>query len=451
MNIFHIFIKTINSIVLIFILLLPSSIMAQSPVILDKITTLDSYKKLYETNTFDHNNSYFKSNDKGQWNNIPIKEVYFYKDYFMCSIDTSVKNTTTKLIDYLEKVYPNNLTVEEMYYELIYKVATRNFTIELTVKAKTKEEITEDTKGRMQITFSRVVDNPIANLSDELMINKEGLICQLYVNCNNVVPSVLVNGIPILSKNEKDKYSCYETIVLNPYILNPETPIDLSFAFTPGIDDKGNIMTHIPKKSNASVAIEYVNRKGDIIETIDLFNNQVYLIDTIVENRQIQYHHYYGTNDYTKKDIRFNHQLKPLVDYKVTGWSKGKNLRKEKNLEKRIKQFYAEYAALILDKNLNQITQLLYDSFLEKYTYNYNSTEQKSYHDYDNMEYMLEQSLKVVTAQQTKLHISNDGKLAYLEALDKTSYLKAVGLSYIENISFMFYIDQNTDELKVIR
>lgn len=52
MNIFHIFIKTINSIVLIFILLLPSSIMAQSPVILDKITTLDSYKKLYETNTF---------------------------------------------------------------------------------------------------------------------------------------------------------------------------------------------------------------------------------------------------------------------------------------------------------------------------------------------------------------------------------------------------------------
>lgn len=92
--------------------------MAQSLVILDKITSLDSYKKLYETNTLDHNNSYFKSNDKGQWNNIPLEDVYFYEDHLICSIDTSVKNTTIKLIDYLEKTYPNNLTVEEMYYDV---------------------------------------------------------------------------------------------------------------------------------------------------------------------------------------------------------------------------------------------------------------------------------------------------------------------------------------------
>ncbi|EHO09304.1 hypothetical protein HMPREF9714_01982 [Myroides odoratimimus CCUG 12901] len=49
MNIFN---TSIKSILLLFIFLFPSFIMAQSPVILDKITTLDSYKKLYETNTF---------------------------------------------------------------------------------------------------------------------------------------------------------------------------------------------------------------------------------------------------------------------------------------------------------------------------------------------------------------------------------------------------------------
>ncbi|MEK6494858.1 hypothetical protein [Myroides odoratimimus] len=113
-----IFNTSIKSILLLFIFLFPSFIMAQSPVILDKITSLDSYKKLYETNTFDHNNSYFKSNDKGQWNNIPLEDVYFYEDHLMCSIDTSVKNTTIKLIDYLEKAYLNNLTVEEMYYDV---------------------------------------------------------------------------------------------------------------------------------------------------------------------------------------------------------------------------------------------------------------------------------------------------------------------------------------------
>ncbi|WP_240180919.1 hypothetical protein [Myroides odoratimimus] len=100
MNIFK---TSIKSILLLFIFLFPSFIMAQSPVTLDKITTLDSYKKLYETNTFDHKNRYFKSNDKGQWNNIPVKEVYFYEDYLMCSIDTSVKNTAKRLASYLEK------------------------------------------------------------------------------------------------------------------------------------------------------------------------------------------------------------------------------------------------------------------------------------------------------------------------------------------------------------
>ncbi|MGG5504270.1 hypothetical protein ACPDHQ_12690 [Myroides odoratimimus] len=400
---------------------------------------------------FDHKNRYFKSNDKGQWNNIPLEDVYFYEDHLMCSIDTSVKNTTTKLIDYLEKTYPNNLTVDESYNELIYEVATRGFTIEFTVKAKTKAEVTEDTKGRIQINFSKVFDNPIANLSDELMINKEGLICLLQVECYNVVPAVFADGIPILSKNKKDRYSHYETVTLNKYILNPEASIDLSFIITPGIDDKGNIMTKIPKKSYAKMVLEYVNAKGDIIKTVDVFNNEAYVTDTIVSDDGTRYSHYLGTEDYTKKDIRFNHQLTAPVDYKLTGWSKGKDLRKEKNLEERIKQFYAAYAALILDKNLNQITQLVYDSFLEKYTYNYNSTEQKSYQDYEDLEHLVEKPFKVVTAQQTKLHISNDEKLAYLEALDKTSYLKAVGLSYIENISFMFYIDQNTDELKIIR
>ncbi|EKB06324.1 hypothetical protein HMPREF9711_00696 [Myroides odoratimimus CCUG 3837] len=448
MNIFN---TSIKSILLLFIFLFPSFIMAQSPVILDKITSLDSYKKLYETNTFDHNNSYFKSNDKGQWNNIPIKEVYFYEDYLMCSIDTSVKNTAKRLASYLEKTYPDNLMVEEDYSERIYKVATRDFTFVFTAKVKEGKEIVEDTRGELKISFNKVFDNPLANISDQLKVNKNGLICQLQVECYNVVPAIFADGVPILSKNKKDRYSHYETVTLNKYILNPEASIDLSFIITPGIDDKGNIMTKIPKKSYAKMVLEYVNAKGDIIKTVDVFNNEAYVTDTIVSDDGTRYSHYIGTEDYTKKDIRFNHQLTAPVDYKLTGWSKGKDLRKEKNLEQQIKQFYADYAALILSGDINKITSLLYDFYQEKYTYNYNSNELKSYDEYENLEFMLEQSFKVVTAQQTKLYISNNGQLAYLGAVDKTSYLKAVGLDYVKNISFLFYIDNNTNELKIVR
>ncbi|WP_286407272.1 hypothetical protein [Myroides odoratimimus] len=334
MNIFN---TSIKSILLLFIFLFPSFIMAQSPVILDKITSLDSYKKLYETNTFDHNNSYFKSNDKGQWNNIPIKEVYFYEDYLMCSIDTSVKNTAKRLASYLEKTYPDNLMVEEDYSERIYKVATRDFTFVFTAKVKEGKEIVEDTRGELKISFNKVFDNPLANISDQLKVNKNGLICQLQVECYNVVPAIFADGVPILSKNKKDRYSHYETVTLNKYILNPEASIDLSFIITPGIDDKGNIMTKIPKKSYAKMVLEYVNAKGDIIKTVDVFNNEAYVTDTIVSDDGTRYSHYIGTEDYTKKDIRFNHQLTAPVDYKLTGWSKGKDLRKEKNLEQQNK------------------------------------------------------------------------------------------------------------------
>lgn len=442
---------TIKLVFLLLSFLLPSFIFGQSTVVLDQLTTLESYKKVYDANSFDQSNPYIRKNDEGRWNGFSVEDVYFYEDYFSCSLDVSGKNTANQFIGYLEQTYPTNLTIEQEYYERKYKVVTRDFTLTFTIDAKKEAEIEENAKGDLWIQFARVVDHPLANLSQELKTNEKGITCLLQVSCYNVVPTVRADGIPILPKNKEDKYSTYETITLNKYILNPDTPIDLTFLLTPGIDDQGNVMPKIPKSSYAEIAIEYVNAKGEVVQTLDLFNNRTYVTDTIVENGDTRYYSYPGTNDYTKKELRFNYQLKAPVAYNIMGWTKGKDLRKEKNIEEQIKQFYAAYAALILDKNLNQITELLYDSFLEKYTYNYNRTELKSHHEYDNLEYMLEKSFKVITAKKTKLHISNNGQLAYLEALDKTSYLKAVGLDYIKNISFLFYIDKNTNELKIIR
>lgn len=426
-------------------------VFGQSTIVLDELTTLESYKKVYDANLFDTSNQYLKKKDKGRWRGFSVEEVYFNEDSFSCSLEVSAKNTANQLIAYLAQTYPNHLTIEQEYYERTYKVLTRAFSLTFTINVKEEAEIEENTTGDLAIQFTRVVDHPLANLSEELKTNENGITCLLEVACYNVVPTIWADGIPILPKNKEDAYSTYETLALNTYILNPETPIDLTFLLTPGIDDQGNVMPKIPKNSYAKLTIEYVNAKGEVVQTLDLFNNRAYVTDTIVEKGNTSYYSYPGSNDYTKKDIRFNHQLKAPVAYHLKGWTKGKDLRKEKNLEEQIKAFYAAYAALILDKKLNQITELLYESFLEKYTYNYNRTELKSHHEYDNLEYMLEKSFKVVTAQKTKLHISNNGQLAYLEALDKTAYLKAVGLEYIKNISFLFYIDKNTNELKIIR
>lgn len=438
-------------VLILFISLFPSFMWGQSNVVLDKLTTLESYKKAYETNTFDNNDSDWRSNKVGEWNGVTVKDVEFFEEYFRCSVDNSVKDGVNEIITYLEKTYPNNLIVDEGYYERTYKVITRAFSLKFTIERERDDEITDKTKGTLRISYTKVVDNPLANLSDEIKPNENGVSCFLEVECYNVVPTILADGIPILPKKEGDQYSKYATVAMNKYILNKDTPVDLTFVFTPGIDEDGNIMAKIPKDSFTKITIEYENMKGDVLQSIELYNNKAYVTDTIVENGKTKYSSYSGTRDYIKKDIRFSHQIQAPVDYQVKGWSNGKDLRKEKNIEQRIKQFYAEYAALVLNKDINRITQLLYSSTLEKYTYYYNSTEQKSYHDYEDLEYMLQNIFKVVTAKDTKLYISNNGQLAYLESIDKTSYLKAVGLDYIENISFMFYIDKNTNELKIIR
>ncbi|MGL5274259.1 hypothetical protein [Myroides sp.] len=448
MNNFNVFGKIVF---MLFSLLFPYFIYGQTNVVLDKLTTLESYLKVYDANVFDHSNQYLRSNDKGVWNGIPLKEVYFYDEYFSSSIDTSVKNSANKLVAYLEQTYGDNLIVDQGYYRRNYAVTTRAVEINVYLDLKEDDSMTEDTGGTLSVSFTKVIDNPLANLSEELQSNKEGISYELVIVCENVLPTILVNGIPILAKMEKGKYSLNKAIELNKYILDKETPIDLSFTFTPGIDENGKLMTTIPKKSSIEIALEYVNAKGNVTKSVQLYDNSAYVTDTIVKNGETRYSTYYGTNEYGMKEVLFNHQFKAPVDYKLAGWSNGKDLCKEVNLEQRIKQFYADYAALILNKDINNITQLLYSSFLEKYTYNYNNTEQKSYHDYEDLEYMLQNIFKVVTAKDTKLHISNNGQLAYLEAMDKTSYLKAVGIDYIENISFMFFIDKNTNELKIIR
>ncbi len=126
-------------------------------------------------------------------------------------------------------------------------------------------------------------------------------------------------------------------------------------------------------------------------------------------------------------------------------------MRLEKDLEQKIKTFYQNFSDYILAKKIEKISNLLYDNYFEYYTFTYNMGKNKSFDDYKEWATAVESSFKTVVAEQTKLHISTDGKLAYLEAIDKSSYLKAVGKNYSKNIEFTFYIDKTTNELKIIR
>ena len=207
----------------------------------------------------------------------------------------------------------------------------------------------------------------------------------------------------------------------------------------------------IPKESYFRAALITQNVKGDELKTEKIFNNQEYVTDTITENGKTHYYSYPGTSKYGKKNIEFAYTFNPEVNYDVKGWSNGKDLRTENDLEQKIKTFYHDFGDLIIAKNIDKISDLLYDNYFEYYTFTYNIGKNKSFDDYKKWVNTVESSFKTIFANETKLHISTDGKLAYLEAIDKSSYLKAVGKNYSDNIEFIFYMDKTTNQLKIIR
>ena len=303
----------------------------------------------------------------------------------------------------------------------------------------------------MVFVFKEIIDNPLAKISSKIKTNPNGTDYFLDLDFFQVSPKIFLNGIPIYQNIAKSRYINDDNIYLNRYILNSKNPITLKLIIEPGNDEDGKSYKTILKNSYIKTILESNNANGTNSKKRTIYDNQQYVTDTIVENGKTRYSSYPGTYNYGKKNLEFEFTFIPQVDYEVTGWSNGKDLRKEKDLEQKIKKFYADFGDLIINKDINKITELLYDKYFEFYTANYNSGEKKSYDDYESWFMAIDRSFKTTLANETKLYISDDGKLAYLEPLDKSTNLKAVGRDYIKDIDFLFYMDEKTNQLKIIR
>ena len=434
-------------------LITSSLVIAQNNIDFAQYNSLNKAKEFFnsKTNKSDFAYGNYKTYEKGFWNGIPIEEIVLRENQLSFSASKSIKNSTKRIIEYLEKKYPIDLTMDKEWSSTTYSANSEDFSLKLVVDINEDKKVEENTKSDVTITFKEVINNPLAKISTQLKSNPNGIDYYVDLNYFQVSPKILINGIPIYTEIGKSRYINENTIYLNPYILNSKSPVTLQFIVDPGLDENKNQLKSIPKQSYFGALLITQNAKGDELKTEKIFNNREYVTDTITENGETRYSSYPGTSKYGKKNIVFDYTFNPEVNYDIKGWNNGKDLRLEKDLEQKIKTFYQNFSDYILAKNIEKISNLLYDNYFEYYTFTYNMGKNKSFDDYKEWATAVESSFKTVVAEHTKLHISTDGKLAYLEAIDKSSYLKAVGKNYSKNIEFTFYIDKTTNELKIIR
>ena len=434
-------------------LITSSLVIAQNNIDFAQYNSLNKAKEFFnsKTNKSDFAYGNYKTYEKGLWNDIPIEEIVLRENHLTFSASKSIKNSTKRIIEYLEKNYPIDLTVDKEWSSTTYSTNAENFSLKLVVDINEDKKVGENTKSDVTITYKEVINNALAKISTQLKSNSNGIDYYVDLKYFQVSPKILINGIPIYTEHGKSRHINENTIHLNPYILNSKTPITLQFIIDPGLDENQIQFKSIPKESYFRAALITQNVKGDELKTEKIFNNQEYVTDTITENGKTHYYSYPGTSKYGKKNIEFAYTFNPEVNYDVKGWSNGKDLRTEKDLEQKIKTFYHDFGDLIIAKNIDKISDLLYDNYFEYYTFTYNIGKNKSFDDYKKWVNTVESSFKTIFANETKLHISTDGKLAYLEAIDKSSYLKAVGKNYSDNIEFIFYMDKTTNQLKIIR
>lgn len=442
-----------SNIAMFCLMLLSNVLFAQQNIDFANYNTLEKVNAFFndKSNKSDFAYGYYKTYEKGFWNGIPVENVVLRDSSIEFSTPSTLTNSTKKISEFLIKNYKENVVINKDYYETKYKINTEAITLTFNVDIDDNEQISEDTKGNMVIVFKEIIDNPLAKISSKIKTNPNGTDYFLDLDFFQVSPKILLNGIPIYQNIAKSRFINDDYIYLNRYILNSKNPITLKLIIEPGNDEDGKPYKTILKNSYIKTILESNNANGTNSKKRTIYDNKQYVTDTIIENGETRYSSYPGTYNYGKKNLEFEFTFIPQVDYEVMGWSNGKDLRKEKDLEQKIKKFYADFGDLIINKDINKITELLYDKYFEFYTANYNSGEKKSYDDYESWLLTIDKSFKTTMANETKLYISDDGKLAYLQPLDKSTNLKAVGRDYIKDIDFLFYIDEKTNQLKIIR
>ena len=96
-------------------LITSSLVIAQNNIDFAQYNSLNKAKEFFnsKTNKSDFAYGNYKTYEKGLWNDIPIEEIVLRENHLTFSASKSIKNSTKRIIEYLEKNYPIDLTVDK--------------------------------------------------------------------------------------------------------------------------------------------------------------------------------------------------------------------------------------------------------------------------------------------------------------------------------------------------
>jgi len=385
------------------------------------------------------------------WNEIALGHVILYDSKMWIKLDYSVENNTIKCIDFLKSVYKDKLKISGGWSTSYFSYEDKNCNLKLTVDSS-KESIDKESRGELTISFKEQYDVPLAQISNAFDENfRSGKLYYVDINHFGTDCELLLNGVLVAQYSSRQRRIEENSILLNPFIIDGNIQ-NLSIKITPGEDENGEIPETIRKNSYFTAKLvekkPFAEDESELHTLCDYFE---YVTDTIVEDGSSRYYSYPGTYQYGKKMLSCNHQFTPEINYNVTGWENGVDLRENKDLKNEITALYRELANAIESNNEKKVSDLLYQVYDETVSACYNSVGDRTETRWKEWLPFFRHAYKYDIADKFDLIFSQDGKLVYANSSGQQDMLRVIGKQIATGFSFYMYKDKSTKQLKFIR
>lgn len=417
---------------------------------LSDIYTLEEYEAFKNRKDVVEALGYFSYLENVTWNGIALEHAVIKDSEIFMKLPYAAKNNTINCINLLKSTYGNQLKIRNSWVSSYFSFENKNYKLKLSVNS-TEENIDEKSGGELTISFKKQYAIPLAQISNVFDENPQtGSLYYVDINHHNTSYELLLNGIPIEKYTSRHRYLEENSILLNPFIIDGK-PQNLSIKITAGEDENGKIPDTIAKDAYfKAVLSEKAAFSKEEISQQELCNYAEYVTDTIVEDGNTRYYSYLGTYHYGKKTLSCDYQFVPAINYAVTAWKNGQDLRKDKELKNNIKALYQELADAFKTHNEQKINDLLFQTYKETVMSSYNS-EGRTEALWEKLLPFIHYAYKFNVADDFELVFSEDGKLVYAEPKDQSDMLRVIGKKIATGFNFYIYKDASTKQLKFIR
>jgi len=349
---------------------------------------------------------------------ISVGKMTFSDNGLTITTDT-LNYSAKKLLEELEKENGFGLFEEDEYpsdFSFSWANEKKNTKLEINlVDGKNLAKLGAKDYAKLEINYPKQYDIPLANMHQKLTEFNSKPEYELHITKQNCIYyDVFLDGVNL----GNGTYSDTKKFNLNLFLLN---------------SGKHEVkIKAIPNGSNSTVP-SYI--KMLVINKEDE--------DNIIAQKEFTF----KNNQEQQLNLPFNCN----IPYELEGWKKGKDLRKDSLIKKKITSLYEKVGRAVLAQDEQAINDLFYTADFETRQSTYDTGYSNSSDYWETWLKIFKSTFKYTIAQDFTIEYNSEGRLIYASPKEKLNMLVVTGKGFSDSFDFYLYQPKNSNELKIIR